>query len=85
VLVFGMVNGPTITASQVIVQTADQGGSATSSAAGVVPFQRGAPSAAKQVGQVPANYSQRSGTIVSGTEANKATEAALTSYPGGRC
>jgi hypothetical protein len=83
VLVFGMVNGPTITASQVIVQTADKGGSATSSAAGVVPFQRGAPSAAKQVGQVPANYSQGSGTIVSGTEANKATEAALTSYPGG--
>ena len=83
VLVFGIVNGPTITASQVIVQTADKGGSATSSAAGVVPFQRGAPSAAKQVGQVPANYSQGSGMIVSGTEANKATEAALTSYPGG--
>jgi hypothetical protein len=49
----------------------------------VVPFQRGAPSAAKQVGQIPANYSQGSGTIVSGTEANKATEAALASYPGG--
>jgi hypothetical protein len=49
----------------------------------VVPFQRGAPSAAKQVGQIPANYSQGSGTIVSGTEANKATEAASASYPGG--
>jgi hypothetical protein len=83
VLVLGIVNGPTITASQVIVQTADKGGSATSSAAGVVPLQRGAPSAAKQVGQVPANYSQGSGTIVSGTEANKATEAALANYPGG--
>jgi hypothetical protein len=83
VLVLGIVNGPTITASQVIVQTADNGGSATSSAAGVVPFQRGAPSAAKQVGQIPANYSQGSGTIVSGTEANKAIEAALTNYPGG--
>ena len=83
VLVLGIVNGPTITASQVIVQTADKGGSATSSAAGVVPFQRGAPSAPKQVGQVPANYSQGSGTIVSGTEANKATEAALANYPGG--
>jgi hypothetical protein len=82
VLVLGIVNGPTITASQVIVQTANKGGSATSSAA-VVPFQRGAPSAAKQVGQVPANYSQGSGTIVSGTEANKATEAALANYPGG--
>jgi hypothetical protein len=83
VLVLGMVNGPTITASQVIVQTADKGRSATSSAAGVVPFQRGAPSAAKQVGQIPANYSQGSGTIVSGTEANKAIEAALANYPGG--
>jgi hypothetical protein len=83
VLVLGIVNGPTITASQVIVQTADKAGSATSSAAGVVPFQRGAPSAEKQVGQIPANYSQGSGTIVSGTEANKAIEAALTNYPGG--
>ena len=83
VLVLGIVNGPTITASQVIVQTANKGGSPTSSAAGVVPFQRGAPSAAKQVGQVPANYSQGSGTIVSGTEANKATEATLANYPGG--
>jgi hypothetical protein len=83
VLVLGIVNGPTITASRVIVQTADKGGSATSSAAGVVPFQRGAPSAAKQVGQIPANYIQGSGTIVSGMEANKAIEAALANYPGG--
>ncbi len=30
-----------------------------------------------------ANYSQGSGTIVSGTAANKATEAALAAYPGG--
>jgi hypothetical protein len=49
----------------------------------VVPFQRGAPAATKQVGQIPANYSQGSGTIVSGTEANQATEAALANYPGG--
>jgi len=83
VLVLGIVNGRSITASHVIVQPANKGGSATSSAAGVIPFQRGAPSAAKQVGQVPANYSQGSGTIVSGTEANKATEAALANYPGG--
>lgn len=83
VLVLGMVNGPTITASHVIVQPVNGGGSATSSAAGVVPFKSGAPSAAKQVGQIPANYSQGSGTIVSGTEANKATEAALADYPGG--
>jgi hypothetical protein len=83
VLVLGMVNGPTITASHIIVQPVNSGGPVTSSAAGVVPFQRGAPSAAKQVGQIPANYSQGSGTIVSGTEANRATEAALANYPGG--
>jgi hypothetical protein len=82
VLVLGTVNGTTITASQVIAQPTG-GGSATSSAAGVVPFQRGAPSTSKQVGQIPPNYSQGSGTIVSGTTANKATEAALAAYPGG--
>ncbi len=49
----------------------------------VVPFQRGAPTTTKQVGQIPATYSQGSGTIVSGTTANKATEAALAAYPGG--
>ncbi len=63
---------------QVIVQPTG-GGSATSSA---VPFQPG-PSMSKQVGQIPSNYSQGSGTIVSGTTANKATKAALAAYPGG--
>jgi hypothetical protein len=81
VLVLGITNGTTITASQVIVQPAGGGGSTTSS--GVVPFQRGAPSTSKQVGQIPANYRQGSGTIVSGTAANKATKAALAAYPGG--
>jgi hypothetical protein len=80
VLVLGTTSGTTITATQVIVQT---GGSAAPSAAGVVPFQRGAPSTSKQVGQIPANYRQGSGTIVSGTAANKATKAALAAYPGG--
>ncbi len=82
VLVLGTTNGTTITASQVIVQPANRG-STSSSAAAVVPFQSGSPSTSKQVGQIPANYSQGSGTIVSGTAANKATEAALTAYPGG--
>jgi hypothetical protein len=81
VLVLGITSGTTITASQVIVQPTDGGGSTTSS--GVVPFQRGAQSTSKQVGQIPANYSQGSGTIVSGTAANKATKAALAAYPGG--
>ena len=86
VLVLGTVNttnGTTIAATQVIVQPTGSDGSATSSAVGVVPFQPGAPSTSKQVGQIPANYSQGSGTIVSGTTANKATEAALAAYPGG--
>jgi hypothetical protein len=56
---------------------------ATSTAAAVVPFQPGAPSTAKQIGQIPANYTQGSGAIVSGTTANNATEAALAAYPGG--
>jgi hypothetical protein len=82
VLVLGTTSGTTITATQVTVQPTGSGGSATSSAAGVVPFQQGAPSAAKNVGQIP-NYTEGSGTIVSGTTANKATEAALAAYPGG--
>ena len=83
VLVLGTVNSTTITATQVTVQPAGSEGSAASSAAGVVPFQQGAPSTSKQAGQIPANYSQGSGTIVSGTAASKATEAALAAYPGG--
>jgi len=82
VLVLGTTSGVTITATQVIVQPTG-GGSATSSGAGVIPFQRGAPTTSKQVGQIPPNYSQGSGTIVSGTTANQATEAALAAYPGG--
>jgi hypothetical protein len=81
VLVLGTVNGTTIMASKVLVRATS--GSAKSSAAGVVPFHQGAPSTAKQTGQIPARYSQGSGTIVSGTAANKATEAALAAYPGG--
>jgi hypothetical protein len=49
----------------------------------VVPFKSGAQSTSKQAGQIPAGYSQGSGTILSGTTANRATEAALSAYPGG--
>ncbi len=83
VLALGTTNGTTITATQVIVTPTDGDGSATSSAAAVIPFQSGTPTTSKQVGQIPANYSQGSGTIVSGTTANTATEAALAAYPGG--
>jgi hypothetical protein len=82
VLVLGTVSSTTIKATQVLVQTTG-GGSETSTAAAVVPFQRGAAETSKQVGQIPASYRQGSGTIVSGTTANKATEAALAAYPGG--
>ncbi|MDX6294341.1 MAG: hypothetical protein QOH50_3416 [Kribbellaceae bacterium] len=83
VLVVGTTSGTTITATKVIMQPTGDYGSAASSAAGVVPFKRGAPSASKQVGQVPANYVEGSGTVVSGTAANQATQAALGAYPGG--
>jgi hypothetical protein len=82
VLVLKTTNGTAITAGKVVVQPT--GGAATTpSAAGVVSFQRGAQSTSKQVGQIPASYSEGSGTIVSGTAANKSTEAALAAYPGG--
>jgi hypothetical protein len=83
VLVVGTTSGTTITASKVVVQRTAGGGATTPSAAAVVPFQRGAQSTSKQVGEIPANYSQGSGTIVGGTAASKATEAALAAYPGG--
>jgi hypothetical protein len=83
VLVLGSTTGTTITAGQVIVQPDDGGGSAASTAAGVVPFQRGAPSAAKQDGQIPQNYTEGSGTIVSATPADQAIRVALAAYPGG--
>ena len=82
VLVLGTVSLTTIKATQVIVQTPG-GGSEPSTAAAVVPFQRGAAETSKQVGEIPASYSQGSGTIVSGTTANRATKAALAAYPGG--
>jgi hypothetical protein len=82
VLVLGTTNGTTITATQVIVKPAS-GRSPAFTPSKVVPFKRGAPTTSKQDGQIPANYSQGSGTIVSGTSANKATRAALAAYPGG--
>jgi hypothetical protein len=83
VLVLGTTSGTTITATQVIVEATNGGGSAASASAGVVPFQQGAPTTSKQVGVIPANYTEGSGTIVSGATANQATEAALAAYPGG--
>jgi hypothetical protein len=80
VLVLGTTDSTTITATQVTVEPA--GNAYTASSAEVIPFQQGTPTTSKQAGQIPANYTEGSGTIVSGTTANKATEAALAAYPG---
>jgi hypothetical protein len=57
-------------------------GSASTSSAAVIPFQGGEATTTRTVGQIPANWTQGQGTIISGTAANKATEAALAVYPG---
>jgi hypothetical protein len=81
VLALGTTSSTTITATQVTVEPA--GNAYTASSTAVIPFQQGTPTTSKQVGQIPANYTEGSGTIVSGMTANKATEAALAAYPGG--
>jgi hypothetical protein len=80
VLVLGTVNSMTIAATQVVVGYKSPSSAVAS--AKVVPFKKGATTASKQVGQIPANWSAGSGAIVSGTTANEATEAALAAYPG---
>jgi hypothetical protein len=65
---------------------ASNGTSGTAGAAttgNVTPFNRGNPSPSKVVGQVPQDWSPGSGTIVTGTAANKAKAAAVAAYPGG--
>ena len=52
-------------------------------AAKVIPFHRGQPGPSKVVGQVPASFRPGTGTIITGTAANKAKAAALAAYPGG--
>jgi hypothetical protein len=80
VLVLGKVDGTTITASDVIVGPAIDLSKAASK---VSSFKRGTQGGSKSVGQIPTSYKEGSGTIVSGTTATKATEAALTDYAGG--
>jgi hypothetical protein len=75
VLVLGTTDSTTIKAAQVIVGYTVP---TSSTASTVVRFTRGAPTSTKSVGQIPANWSQGEGAIVSGTAANEATEAALT-------
>jgi hypothetical protein len=81
VLVLGTTDSTTITATQVIVQPPST--SASNPGGQVIPYAKGQTGSSQQVGQIPADYQQGSGTIVSGTTAAKATEAALAAYPGG--
>jgi hypothetical protein len=81
VLALGTVNSTTITATQVVIGY--KPAASAKATTNVVPFEKGETTASKQVGQIPANWSAGSGTIVSGTAANNATEAALAAYPGG--
>jgi hypothetical protein len=80
VLVLGTDNNTTITATQVIVGPPQLN---SKTASQVVAFSRGTADKSKAVGQIPASYKQGTGTILKGTTANKATEAALLTYPGG--
>jgi hypothetical protein len=81
VLVLGTVNSTTITATEVIARPPST--DATSPGGQVIPYTQGKQGSSQQVGTIPSDYSQGTGTIVSGTTADKATEAALAVYPGG--
>jgi hypothetical protein len=80
VLVLGTTDNTTITAAEVIVQPP---ASPSSTASQVISFQKGTSGSTKKTGQIPTDYTQGQGTIATGTVADKATEAALTAYPGG--
>jgi membrane-bound inhibitor of C-type lysozyme len=81
VLVLGTTDSTTITAAQVIVQPPAT--SASNPGGQVIGYTEGKQGSSEKVGQIPADYTQGSGTLVSGTAADKATEAALAAYPGG--
>jgi hypothetical protein len=79
VLVLGTDDNTTITATEVIVGPPKPN---SKTASQVVAF-NSTGGKTKTVGQIPSSYKQGTGTILSGTTANKATEAALLAYPGG--
>jgi hypothetical protein len=79
VLVLGTDDNTTITATEVIVGPPKPNSGTASQVVAI----NGTGDKSKTVGQIPASYKQGTGTILSGTTANKATEAALLAYPGG--
>jgi membrane-bound inhibitor of C-type lysozyme len=80
-LVLGTTDNKTITATQVIVNPPSS--NETSPGGKVIPYSKGTQGSTQQVGTIPSNYTQGSGTLESGTTADKGTEAALGVYPGG--
>jgi membrane-bound inhibitor of C-type lysozyme len=81
VLVLGTTDSSTITAAQVIVDPPSS--SASSPGGQTIGYSKGTQGSTEKVGTIPADYTQGSGTLASGTTADKATEAALAVYPGG--
>ena len=81
VLVLGTTDSSTITAAQVIVDPPSS--SASSPGGQTIGYSKGTQGSTQKVGTIPTDYSQGSGTLASGTTADKATEAALAVYPGG--
>jgi hypothetical protein len=80
-LVLGTTDSTTITAAQVIVQPPDTSGS--NPGGKTIGYAKGKQGSTEKVGTIPADYTQGSGTLASGTTADKAAEAALAAYPGG--
>ena len=71
------------TGGYAVAESGSGSGANAATAGKVIPFQQGQPSPATKVGQVPASFTAGTGTIVTGTAANKAKAAALAAYPGG--
>jgi hypothetical protein len=80
VLVVGTDDNTSITATTVIVSPPTPN---AKTAAEVIGFSKGTSGSTKTVGTIPADYTQGTGTILSGSTANKATEVALETFPGG--
>jgi hypothetical protein len=81
VLVLGTTDSTTITATEVTVDPPST--NASSLGGQVQAFSKGTNHSNAQVGTIPSDYNQGSGTLASGTTADKATEAALAVYAGG--
>jgi hypothetical protein len=82
VLVLGVTSSTTITASQVIISPPAPAAPSYTTAA-VIPFKQGSPSKTDKNGAVPTDYTEGSGTIQTGSIADKAATVALAAYPGG--